>query len=361
MDDSYRRLAARHIRRQARQLTEQLWGVRRGDDVEFVHRARVASRRLRAALGMFRDCFGARRVKRWRKQIRRMTRELGEARDRDVQIQFLCEALGGLDDKRCVAAVALLLAEIHRKRERLQPRILRAIDRLRSSKVIGQMQSVMKETSAEAASQEAAPPSPFTYAEAEKHVARRVRDLLTYHDCLSDPEAVQQHHAMRIAAKRLRYTVEIVRRVYSGQLDDAIEAVKRIQTLLGDIHDCDVWLSDLDRFGRKLRRRTGKYFGSAGPFGCLEPGIEHLRQDRKALRAQAFGELIAFWRQLQGNEFWKHLLEIVGSSGAGSTPCRTGPEPPVAEPPVSRVATGGNGDRAAAKLNLALPVATAGG
>ena len=91
-DSSYRFLAAGHIRRQAKQLAEQLDGVRAAEDIECIHRARVASRRLRSALKMFSDCFRGKMVKRWRKQIRRITRELGDARDKDVQIDFLCGA-----------------------------------------------------------------------------------------------------------------------------------------------------------------------------------------------------------------------------------------------------------------------------
>ena len=57
MDSGYRLLAAKYIRRQAKQLAEQFDGVRAAEDIEFVHRARVATRRLRAALRMFDDCF----------------------------------------------------------------------------------------------------------------------------------------------------------------------------------------------------------------------------------------------------------------------------------------------------------------
>ena len=59
IDSGYRLLAARYIRRQVRQLAEQLDGVRAAEDIEFVHRARVATRRLRAALRLFGKCFRA--------------------------------------------------------------------------------------------------------------------------------------------------------------------------------------------------------------------------------------------------------------------------------------------------------------
>ena len=102
VDESYRFLAAKYVRRQAKQLAEQLEGVRAAEDVEFVHRARVASRRLRAAMRMFRDCFDAQQWKRWRRHLRRVTAGMGDARDKDVQIVFLHEVLHGLKEWRLV-------------------------------------------------------------------------------------------------------------------------------------------------------------------------------------------------------------------------------------------------------------------
>ena len=72
IDASFRLLAARYIRKQAKQLSVQLEGVRRADDVECVHQVRVASRRLQAALKMFRDCLEPGQRTRWRKEIRRI-------------------------------------------------------------------------------------------------------------------------------------------------------------------------------------------------------------------------------------------------------------------------------------------------
>ena len=98
-DPSYRILAARSLRKQVKQLAEHLDGVRLGEDIESIHRARVASRRLRAALGMFRACWKRKQVKQWKKQIRQLARNLGEARDHDVLIEFLASSLAGVSDR----------------------------------------------------------------------------------------------------------------------------------------------------------------------------------------------------------------------------------------------------------------------
>ena len=85
--------------------------------------------------------------------------------------------------------------------------------------------------------------TPEALARTSRHVLRRLDNLLQRQGALASPDDRERHHAMRIAAKRLRYTMEICRPMYPGRLDEPVEAVKRVQTLLGEIHDCDVWLN----------------------------------------------------------------------------------------------------------------------
>lgn len=58
-----------------------------GTDIEFVHDMRVASRRLRAAMDNFSDCFQSEPFKQYYKQIRTITRAMGTVRDLDVLIR----------------------------------------------------------------------------------------------------------------------------------------------------------------------------------------------------------------------------------------------------------------------------------
>lgn len=70
------------------------------EDPEFIHRMRVASRRLRTALSVFGDCLPCKKTDKFRKKIRRLSGILGEARDRDVQAGFLKEFFKGLPEKK---------------------------------------------------------------------------------------------------------------------------------------------------------------------------------------------------------------------------------------------------------------------
>lgn len=64
-------------------------GVIDGTDIEGVHDMRVASRRLRAALRNFADCFKPKKeFRRYLKQVERITSTLGDVRDLDVLIGY---------------------------------------------------------------------------------------------------------------------------------------------------------------------------------------------------------------------------------------------------------------------------------
>ena len=112
---------------------------------------------------------------------------------------------------------------------------------------------------------------------------------------------------MRIAAKRLRYTMEICGDLYKGSLDEPIKKVRKLQTLLGKIHDCDVWVQDIQAFLIDERNRTQEYFGYTRPMARLIPGIEHIRLERQDRHKELFAELNDYWQQLQEQSFWQTL------------------------------------------------------
>jgi CHAD domain-containing protein len=311
MDPAYRRLAAKYVQRQVAQLAEQLDGVRAAEDIEFVHRARVATRRLRAALRMFRKCFGAKKVKRWRKAIRRVTRSLGNARDRDVQIECLCKALSALNEKECFPGVARVMVQLERDRERFQRDVVEAVDRLEAAGILQQMRQATEKVLQEAASAFCYLPCPEACAPIKEHVLGQLESLLQHEGSLADPEAREHHHAMRIAAKRLRYALEISRPMCPGRLDESVDAVKKLQTLLGDLHDCDVWLAHLEEFAAAERKRIIALFGHAGRFVHLLPGIERLRKDRQGRRQRTFEELVKYWGELKERQFADQLSGAV--------------------------------------------------
>jgi len=311
MEPSYVVVVARYVRRQTRQLAAQLKGIRRGEDDECLHRARVATRRLRAALRMGGKVFGEKRVKRWRRAARQLARTLAEARDKDVQLALLNKLLHAPDAQSHGPVLALLYADIHAQRCGMQPAVRAAAGRFLRGGALREMRGATKRLLADPEAAEPIRPTPAACREAESRIVARLEQLLAFHDCLDDPDDCHRHHAMRIAAKRLRYTLEVANPLFGGRLEEIIAAVKQMQTLLGEIHDCDVWLAYLDAFTKAQRKRFRKYYGAERPLARLAPGIEYFRAERRAWRQRCFAELVAHWRQLEQRRAWGELLSTL--------------------------------------------------
>jgi CHAD domain-containing protein len=77
---------------------------------------------------------------------------------------------------------------------------------------------------------------------AARIVRTRLDELLSLAPPALDPAASTAQHDLRIAAKRLRYVLEIVEPCFGPEAKAARRAAKRLQGLLGEIHDCDVML-----------------------------------------------------------------------------------------------------------------------
>ena len=93
--------AARTIEVRTGELVDSADGVLDMSDIERVHDMRVATRRLRAALEVFKPCFPKRRFRAALKEVKALADALGERRDRDVHIVALTEfeAAIGPDDR----------------------------------------------------------------------------------------------------------------------------------------------------------------------------------------------------------------------------------------------------------------------
>jgi len=262
---------------------------------------------------IFGKCFKRKQVKRWKKAICRIRSELGDARDKDVQIELLRGILDSLTDKKCFAGISRLLVQWEYERERLQSNVVSAVKRLERNGTLQDLENAAKRLLLKAEECEIREQSPESFAQARQEILGLMNRLLALQDCLGRPDDQQSHHAMRIAAKRLRYTLEIIRPIYSGTLDTTLEVIKQVQTLLGEVHDCDVWQQELDVFGKKERDRIESFHGHAAAFARLNAGIEYLRQDRLRRRRQCFQDLVRLWSELDIQEFWKNLLGIFQS------------------------------------------------
>lgn len=282
--------------------------VRANHDLEAVHDMRVASRRTRTALELFSACFPARRVKQWNKRLRRVTRALGQARDTDVQVEFLRSFLKTTADRKLREGIRRLLLRLRQQRSRLQDDVVTALNRFETHGDLAQMQAALLQIKARG---HQAPSEPV-WQLARQAIRSQLEQMLAYEPYVQKPECIDQLHLMRIAAKHLRYTMEAFNTpLYEGALDDAIDAAKQVQRRLGEIHDCDVWVAFLPTFVEQEGQRTVEYFGREGPVRRLLPGIEHLKQQCQAQRQLLYESFVAFWQQIQEQGAWGRLLALL--------------------------------------------------
>ncbi len=93
---------------------------------------------------------------------------------------------------------------------------------------------------------------------AARIVRTRLEELRFFAAAALDPSAAVDQHGMRIAAKRLRYLLEIVEGCFGPEAPAARRAAKELQAVLGEIHDCDVMLpraADIESLQALLRTR----------------------------------------------------------------------------------------------------------
>jgi CHAD domain-containing protein len=130
-EESFSLAAARVVEARCAEVFAHSEGVLGVEDIEPVHDMRVATRRLRAALEMFRPCFPRRTYKAAPKPLKALAAALGERRDRDVSIEVLAaflEEAPAADRGRLEILLARLREERARANAELAPFV--AVERL---------------------------------------------------------------------------------------------------------------------------------------------------------------------------------------------------------------------------------------
>jgi CHAD domain-containing protein len=219
------------IRSQIDRLRDELPGVRDGDD-DAIHDARVATRRLREALPLLRSAGpGREKARRW---LRRTGRRLGRIRDLDVMLELAIAAVQRLP----AAAVPLqhLMVELRAARDQRLRRAVKRLERQDQKARLAPIRSNDRGTSwFRAASM------PWAATLADRILARTdALDLAVAHaGGVHFPNRV---HAVRMAAKKLRYTLEAAEALGTFHVPGALALLKRVQDVLGDLHDRHVFL-----------------------------------------------------------------------------------------------------------------------
>jgi CHAD domain-containing protein len=216
-----------------------------GDHVS-VHLARVASRRLREALPLLGVRADADALDRADKRVRRITRALGPVRELDVTLLLLAELeKKGAAPARAIARVRAAVTEERQKRRR---EMLAEIKPSRLDKLRKRLVEV------------AAPASRLVVkgsalSEANAQAATRALRLRAAIERAGGIYLADRLHRVRVAAKKLRYALEIQRELTRSRSTAHLNRLKAQQDLLGRMHDLEILIEHARTMQAKLAPR----------------------------------------------------------------------------------------------------------
>jgi CHAD domain len=156
---------------------------------------------------------------------------------------------------------------------------------------------------------------------AERIVLVRLDELCGFMPQAADPGEWVALHDMRIAAKRLRYVLEVTGPAFGAFAERATRMTKDLQDLLGEIHDCDVQIPEVQDFVDGLQARDATVLVErAGEAEDLDPrllrfaphrrdhaGLTALLLHLRARRELLFRRFSALWSDYERKGFRARL------------------------------------------------------
>lgn len=281
-------------------------------DPEGVHDMRVASRRLRSALKDFKPYLRQRKLSSAAADLKRVADALGAVRDEDVAIMALEELQGEAPKEDVAAGVAELVDERRARREAARVALAQAITEERLAELQAEFVAAVERAvePRDGRRKKKTPVAELSFREAGREVVlARFAELRKLSGCLYRPFEADPLHEMRIAAKRLRYAMELFAACWNDALTEQAAEVAELQASLGELHDCDVWLEGFGRMLRDMRKREDKADSSvtgASRSNRRRAAVWLLRHFGKA-RMKHFGSALVRWHDWEANDFYAQL------------------------------------------------------
>jgi CHAD domain-containing protein len=155
-------------------------------------------------------------------------------------------------------------------------------------------------------------------------IETRLGEMLNYEPFVHDVKCVFELHQMRIAAKRLRYSLEIFLPLYvehtgyGREIGKAKDEVKALQEHLGEIHDRDVLVPRLEEHLSRLLKaghghdkhgalRTGVHLVDID--ACQ--GVLTLCIEARNERVDRYARFLDDWTRLRDTNFFGGIVELL--------------------------------------------------
>lgn len=210
-------------------------------DAEALHRTRVASRRLREVLPVIETPVdsGDRSARKRRGRVRRLTQALGRVRELDVALALLDEFASSRPE--LAPPVGAVRSEIQRERAVRYAAMIRSVEDIKPRKLAHDLSSLAATVRSSGKEQQR---------RLRARLLARARRLDTAVEEAGALYAFDRLHTVRIAAKKLRYSLELVPELTRLGTQRLVGRVKQIQDLLGRLHDLEILAAYVRRAGQ---------------------------------------------------------------------------------------------------------------
>jgi CHAD domain-containing protein len=321
-DPRFRLAASQVLEERASQITVLSKGVLDVTETGPAEDLWLASRRLRAALEVFRSSIGRAEYREGRAEARRISRAVGARRDVDVVIAAY-ESI--LEETAPDEAEGLerVVAGLRREQAKANRALAQVVHGRRMQAFRVRMEEIVDsaaETDAADRAEEYRPVEELPAA-VNSLVTKRLARLREEAPEALEADGIKAQHRMRVAAERLRYSLELTGDALGSQAHTARRAARGLQEVLGEMRDCDLAVPPARQVTRELEtedvatiierargsRDLDPILVQAAPnrasYRGLELGVVHLTARRQML----FARFKRLWLEQSRQGVWVAL------------------------------------------------------
>ena len=277
-------------------------------DPEGVHQMRVLSRRLRSAIADFEPYMRKTRLPLTR--VRTIARSLGAVRDGDVALAAL-EKLKAETHGTVANGLEILINDRQLLRDQARSELQKA---LRRADVVELQEQFERRLAPASPAVEKRPPQTDastapTFRNIGARVIRaRLKELQAASPHIYFPSDTKELHELRILTKGLRYAVELFADCWGPDLRAIAKEIAQLQTSLGELHDCDVWMADLGMRLKRGARRNRTDPDHARTTAARTWLLKHYAK----VRTEHYRDALGRWQQWQTDGFLNSLTSLIG-------------------------------------------------
>ena len=220
-------------------------GARRGEDPEYVHEMRVATRRARAVARLFGPFFERKTLRRHLESLRGTSRALGAVRDADVALLTLRKYARARPESE-QQGLAEIRAVWRVERRQAHRSLLEWLDSPGYRSFVADFAEFCRipglgSRTENSGSEDAPAPCQVGHV-MPSAILNRFEQVRAYERLFesSQSPSVSALHALRLDCKALRYSIEPVEHLLGEEGSEIVRQMKRLQNLLGDLHDAVV-------------------------------------------------------------------------------------------------------------------------